>query len=292
MYELNKVSHNTYYISAPSKVGIYVLDDNSVYLIDSGNDKSAGKSILKLLNDNGWTLKAIINTHSHADHIGANNFLQEKTGCRIFAKGVEACFVNYPILEPSLLYGANPHGELKHKFLLAQESVCENINSINFPPELSVVDLSGHSPEMIGIMTPDNVLFVADSVSSHIILAKYGISYIYDINKYLTTLENLKKMSAQLFIPSHADVCCDITEIADINYEKVMQIIDCICAFLKVPATFDNLLCHMFNKYNLTMTHEQNVLISSTLKSYITYLLEKGKISAHFENNICYYKIR
>lgn len=290
MYELNKVSDNTYYLSGPTKIGIYVCKDNSAYLIDSGNDKSAGKSILKVLEENNWILKAIINTHSHADHIGGNKFLQEKTGCKIFAKGIESSFINHPILEPCLLYGGNPHTELKHKFLYAQESHCDDITSPDFPSELSIIDLKGHSPEMIGIKTPDNILFAADSVSSPIILVKYGISYIYNVKEYLETLENLTQIEADLFIPSHADVCNDINEIVNINKEKVFEIISKILDFLKEPCSFEALLMHIFDAYSLTMTHEQHSLLSSTLKSYLTYLFEENKISIDFVNNNCIYK--
>lgn len=67
MYELVQVAPHTYYINSPSKVGVYVEEDNSVWLIDSGNDKDAGRKIQKRLEENGWTLKAIINTHSNED---------------------------------------------------------------------------------------------------------------------------------------------------------------------------------------------------------------------------------
>jgi len=43
MYELKQVGKNTYYIESPAKIGIYVMEDSSVYLIDSGNDKEAPK---------------------------------------------------------------------------------------------------------------------------------------------------------------------------------------------------------------------------------------------------------
>ena len=76
MYELIPVSDNTYYIQSPAKIGLVKLSDTQVCLIDSGNDKDAGKKVLKVLNANGWTLKAIYNTHSHADHIGGNQYLQ------------------------------------------------------------------------------------------------------------------------------------------------------------------------------------------------------------------------
>ena len=68
MYELVQVSEECYYINCLAKIG--------VYLVDSGNDKDAGRKIRKILDKNGWHLAAILNTHSNADHIGRNRYLQ------------------------------------------------------------------------------------------------------------------------------------------------------------------------------------------------------------------------
>ena len=83
--ELVKVGEKTYYIKNATNIGIYKIDDNNVYLIDTGNDKEAGKKILKIIDENGWNIKGIINTHSNADHIGGNKIIQDRTNCIIFA---------------------------------------------------------------------------------------------------------------------------------------------------------------------------------------------------------------
>ncbi len=70
MYELIQVSEQSYYIKSPAKIGLVRLNDTDVCLIDSGNDKDAGRKIRQLLDKNGWRLSAIYNTHSNADHIG------------------------------------------------------------------------------------------------------------------------------------------------------------------------------------------------------------------------------
>lgn len=85
MFELVQAGERTYYIQAPAKIGIYEAGGNDVYLIDSGNDKDAGRKVRKVLEQNSWDLKAILNSHSNADHIGGKRYLQQQYGCKIYA---------------------------------------------------------------------------------------------------------------------------------------------------------------------------------------------------------------
>ena len=133
MYELQQVRGNSYYIQSPAKIGLVRLDDKQVCLIDSGNDKDAGRRVRKLLDEKGWKLTAIYNTHANADHNGGNRYLQQQTGCKIYAPGIDCVVNRHPILEPAFLYGAFPPKELRHKFLLAQESDTEYLTADKLP---------------------------------------------------------------------------------------------------------------------------------------------------------------
>ena len=127
--ELIQVGKNTYYLDNPTNIGIYLVNDKDVYLIDSGNSKDTGKKILKILNEHNWNVVGIINTHSHADHIGGNNVIQNRTNCKIFNSNIENSFVNNPILEPSLIYGGYPFKDLLNRTLLAKESNSTLLNN-------------------------------------------------------------------------------------------------------------------------------------------------------------------
>lgn len=286
MFELINVGENTYYINAPAKIGIYKTNNEDVYLIDSGSDKDAGKKVKKILDEKGWKLKGIINTHSNADHIGGNKYLQQQTGCRIFASGIEAAFTNCPILEPSFLYGGYPCSDLRHKFLLAQESDCSFINDTDFPNELEIIALKGHFFDMIGIRTPDDVVFIADCVASENTLKKYRIPFIYDVKEYINTLDYVKELKAKLFVPSHAEACENITDLAQFNKDAVFEIAEKIMSVLNVPMCFEELLKKLFDDYNLTMNFEQYVLVGSTVRSFLSWLKDEGKIKAEFKDNL------
>ncbi len=286
MFELNQVGEKSYYINCPAKIGIYRLNDTDVYLIDSGNDKDAGKKVCKILNENGWSLKDIINTHSNADHIGGNKYLQQQTDCKIFADGIEAAFTKYPILEPSFLYGGYPCKDLRHKFLLASASDVKEISDSDFPKELEIIPLHGHFFDMIGIRTPDNVVFLADCISSKNTLEKYQISFIYDVAEYLNTLDRVETMKASMFVPAHAEVVNDIIDLVQINRHKVLHVENKIYSILKTPMCFESLLKQIFDEYSLVMNFEQYVLIGSTVRSYLSWMKDNKKIEAVFEDNL------
>jgi hydroxyacylglutathione hydrolase len=69
---------------------IAVLNDNYVYLIFDPKtqscacvDPAVAAPVVERLEEKGWRLSHIINTHHHNDHVGANLELKEKYGCQI-----------------------------------------------------------------------------------------------------------------------------------------------------------------------------------------------------------------
>ena len=290
MYELIQVAENSYYLQSPAKIGLVKLNENEVCLIDAGNDKDAGKKIKKVLDANGWSLKAIYNTHSNADHIGGNQYLQKQTGCKIYAPRIECDFTNHPILEPAYLYGGCPPKDLKHKFLMAQESQAEYLTKDILPEGMEIIELPGHFFDMVGFRTSDDVVYLADCLSSKETLDKYQISVLYDVENYLKTLEMVKNMKAKLFVPSHAEPTEDITELVQYNIDKVHGIAEKIVDICKEPKGFEVILQKLFTEYNLKMTFEQHVLVGSTVRSYLAWLKDQGRLDVVFEDNMLLWK--
>lgn len=290
MYELIQVSEKCYYIQSPAKIGLVKLNDTEVCLIDSGNDKDAGRKVRKILEANGWTLTAIYNTHSNADHIGGNKYLQSQTNCKIYAPGIDCDFTRHPILEPSFLYGGYPCKDLRHKFLLAQESEAEYLTKETLPEGFEIIDLPGHFFDMVGFRTPDDVVYLADCLSSRETLDKYQISFLYDAAAYIKTLEMVKSLKAKLFIPAHAEAAEDISELAQYNIDKVLEIAEKIVSICAEPLCFEKILQKLFTEYGLAMNFEQYVLVGSTVRSYLAWLKDTGRLNARFEDNMLFWE--
>ncbi|MCP5514546.1 MAG: MBL fold metallo-hydrolase [Spirochaetales bacterium] len=293
--EIKQIKGNTWYIPSPANIGVYADNGNAV-IIDSGNDKEAGRQICRLIDSLGWKLSMIINTHSNADHAGGNAFIQNKTGCRIAATRVEAAFIENPLLEPAFLFGGFPHTGLRNKFLMANESrvtdIIEPGDKITSPggAELWTIPLPGHFFGMIGVKTPDNVIFLADTLFSEHIVNKYSIFYLFDVGEHLKTLQAIETLEADYFLPSHAELTDNIKELAAVNRAKIYEISGNIADLCREEIELDGILSGLCAIYNIELNDNQYVLVQSSLKAYLVYLLQKGELSKEYRGGRLFWK--
>ena len=141
-------------------------------------------------------------------------------------------------------------------------------------------------PDTAGFRTSDDVVFLADCLSSHETLDKYRVTFIYDVGAYLATLETVKTMEARVFIPSHAEPTENISGLAQYNIDTVNEIADDIAQICRTPMNFERILQALFTEYGLAMNFEQYVLAGSTVRSYLSWLKDNGRLSAYFEDNM------
>lgn len=285
MYELIQAAPRTYYIQCPARMGIWKLNDTDAVLIDSGGDKDAGRKLQKIFDSQGWRLAAILNTHANADHNGGNALLQQRLGAPAYAPGIDAVITSHPILEPAFLYGGYPCKPLRNKFLLAQPSDCRPLTEEVLPEGLTMLPLPGHFFDMCGFRTADEVWFLADCLSGANIVEKYHVNFIYDVAAYLETLDRVCTLEGRLFLPAHAEPAEDIRPLAALNRAKVLEICQLILDFCREPLCFEEVLQSVFRHYQLTMDFNQYVLVGSTIRSYLSYLLDRGALTAEFADS-------
>ncbi len=294
MFELVALGEKTYYIPNATNIGFYLEDENNVWIIDTGIDADTGKKILRLTDEKGWKVKGIINTHSHADHMGGNNLIVSRTGCKVLAHKTEKGICEHTLLNTTAVYGGFPHNEIRTKFFYSKptEGVLEVAD--NLPAGLEIFPLPGHTFDMIGIKTPDNVYFLADSLVSNVTVTKYHVFYLYDIKSHYETLEFLKNLNDEakgaVFIPSHCERMEDILELTEMNKAKVDEIKDLVLNLCETPTTLEKIVKSVFDHYELKMNHSQHTLLTSTLRSFLSYLMQEGIVETYFEDNYLLYK--
>ena len=204
----------------PGRVNIgFIASEGGCYMIDTGLDRDQARRALNALRSAGLRLVAVVNTHSHADHIGGNAFVQRREGVPVLAPREELPLVAHPWLEPALLYGGSYPRELASKFFIAEPSRPEALEEQELPFE--VVSLPGHSPGMVGIKA-GGVFFTADAYFGSEVLARHVLPYTYDPGAALSSLERvLSEREAELFVPSHGQPTRDPTGEVEANARAI-----------------------------------------------------------------------
>jgi len=279
MYELIALKNDSFYVQSPSNVGIYRVGGEAI-LIDGGNSPDAAKKALKSVAELGLSLRAVIATHHHADHIGGCALLQERTGCKVYCGKEAMGFLTHPKLNAGILFSAEPPKELRSKFFLAKPSTCEDIELAPLPEGMEILRLDGHSVGQFGVKTPDNVWYLGDSVSGERVLDKYTVSYLYDVRAFLESLDKLEIIEGDFFLPAHDTHTDDIRPLVRKNREKVFEVMEKVLSVCKEPATFENILRRLFIDYGMQMSVSQYALIGATLRAYLTYLSDEEKLVA------------
>ena len=294
--KLIKIKGNTYYIDSAVNIGIISNNSSKAIIVDTGLDDNMGRKILKLMGEEDLVPIAIINTHSHADHCGGNNFIVKRTGIPIYASHFEKAIIEYPLLEPFYLFSAYPPKDMKNKFIMAKESTVNHIieeGEIQIgDTTLEVVSLAGHSPGMVGIASEDNVLFLGDTLFSMNILKKYALAYFTDIKNTLNTLEFLKSLKYDYFIPSHGEILEDPIPTIEANIKRINEITCNIADFCIKPRSREEITAHMIDYYDIKMNINQYYLTSSTVSAFLSYMTDGGKLKTEFlDNNLKWIRI-
>lgn len=282
--ELKQIGPKTFCIEHDTNIGIHFTDDGRMYLIDTGS-KGDGEKIDEILSREGWVPSCIINTHTHIDHIGGNEFLMRKYGIPAYCTDYDMTFAHYSELEAAYMNGGYPAEKLRtifaHPGVIGFRSIEKET-----PDGIDWTYLPGHSFGMIGIRTSDDIWFLGDSYLSRSFLKQYTFGFIYNVEAYIDTLKKLKEFKGALFVPSHGILETDIVPSLEQNLRSVAEMCSMICETCREYRGQDEILQQMYERLRMHARPAQHALLSSTVKSYLTYLQDRNKLECRFVDNI------
>lgn len=277
-------------------MGLYLFDDQSCLLVDSGATPASAQKILQLLGANSWTVYAIMNTHAHADHCGGNHHIQESTQCRIYASAIEAAFINNPVLIPYTMYSACPPQLLTGKFFMPQAS---RVSHIIKPgrrqikgKRFEVLDLAGHSPGQLGIITPDRILFAGDSLISQEILTANHFLYLADPAKQLVSLELLKSGDYEQLYLAHGGLAQDTAGVIKANEDILKAILNIIMDIIARPRSFENIIKEIIDRYGLQINRNHYFRLGNSISAFLSYLCNQGQARFYVDNHRLSYQAK
>ena len=313
-----ELASGVYVIPATTNVGVVTTESISsngssveVYLIDSGCTEIDGEYVLDVLKaffeqqGQTFTLKAIITTHGHPDHCGAHNFLKQETGCQLWAAKHEQGAMETPIIQGTVLWGGYPPHEMRTLFFMPSSTSLDHIISqdevieLSGGRKLSFMELNGHSYENQCVIISDKhdkkVIFPGDNIFPRNEIINHWIPLILNPVQYMDSLDKLCAIEhVEWCIPSHGDFLKrNINEAAELNKIAIISTRTCILDSLKTKKhlTLEEIVKYVADKNEMQLTFTQYVLVSSTVKSYISVMHDAREIKMEVSDNKLYFSL-
>jgi glyoxylase-like metal-dependent hydrolase (beta-lactamase superfamily II) len=152
---------------------------------------------------------------------------------------------------------------------------------------LDIVDLSGHVQGQMGVVTPDQVFFIADALYTIDELSETPIPYLESVESYKSTLEYLLNTSYSNFVPTHGTPFeFSITTEVLYHQRQIEMLEEAIRLHLQMPRTREELVALLFATFNIEQTIQNFYRMTATIVSLlnslkrqqlITIIHERGK---------------
>jgi hypothetical protein len=83
----------------------------------------------------------------------------------------------------------------------------------------------------------------------------------------------------------------EISDLVKKNMRKIEEILEAIESCCSVPSPVDAILTKVCDRYDLDLNANQYVLITSTIKSYLSFLRDAGRLEIRFDGGQPLWKI-
>lgn len=290
--DIINVKGNTYCIdTGMTYLPFYKLNNTDIILMDTGFKKEC-EGIEELLENNNLTIKTIICTHAHPDHIGNNAYFKEKYNCKIAMTKDEAflcsSFANYKSFYDQPMSLINSY----YSNLVCETDIIINdkqnnitLNDVNF----KLFHTFGHSSDQICITTPDDVCYLADALITHETMEGTKIPYAFVLIDDLKSKKALQQLNCHSYIIAHKGIVHDIKELIDDNMKYYSSIAISVYEEITKPMTFEDIMKCVIRKNIIQVKSVYKYkMVERMLKSYVEYLYETGKIDTIIDD--CFIK--
>ena len=130
-------------------------ETQTAVVVDPGNEAD----ILKTLKARKLTLKYLIHTHGHLDHVSATAALQKETGAPVLIHEADQILLDNLVLQGTMLELAAPAPPTVDKY------ICEGDSIAWGRYRLSVIETPGHSPGGVCLnLEEEKILFAGDTL--------------------------------------------------------------------------------------------------------------------------------
>ena len=293
--ELKLVKGNTYTIDVSAgTLAFYKTNEHEGILIDTGYAIADRDDLVKTFEENGVRPVGIIVSHTHYDHTGNAEYLRTRYGARVMASLAEA-----GLASSTMAYRAAYPAMTPKEIEEMMGGECYTVDDIIMPQEhvkifcgvpFGILPLYGHTPGHIGVITPDRVAYLADTIMSKEVLAVSKMPSCVCREEDLRAKKSLHALKCDAYILAHNGVHTDISELIDLNVNYIYNRAEIVYSCLVGDMSEEEWVRAVYNKLDMHSTKAFKCSVCErNMRSFIDYLADGGRVSIERRQGVCWY---
>lgn len=289
-----EIKGNTYCIdTGRSFIPFYKINNKEIILLDSGWIKER-EGIEHILENNGYTVAGIINSHAHLDHIGNNAYFKEKYNCITAMPAYEAAIcksavnlkVYYSNMTMSEITTHLGHMVCETDLMILDDQEKIYMNGVPF----EILHTPGHSPAHICISTPDDVAYIGDILIGNGLLTSAKLPYSFMLKEDLKSKEKLYDLKGSKYVVAHKNIYNHITTLVTDNIDFYKNKANSVYTTINGTMTMDDILSAVVKSFDIKVNDKYKyTVIESLVRSYVEYLTETGMLGVNLNNGTLKY---
>jgi hydroxyacylglutathione hydrolase len=289
-----KVKGNTFCINTGTLyIPFYKINDEEIIMLDTGW-KEEGLGLERLLEKNNLKVAAILNSHAHRDHIGNNAYFKTRYNCIIAMPASEALICSSAAnlkLYFSGLALSDVKGQYGHLICKTDVMIDEEQDSISLcGADFKVIHTPGHSPAHIGIITPDDVAYLGDSLLGYELMEEAKMPYAYILSEDLKSKAKLHDLKCSKYVLAHRGSFEDISKLIDDNINFYKARAAKIYELIRTGMTMEDIMEKVTTSLRIRVDSVNKYIDTERkLRPYVDYLYETGKLKIYEEDGFIKY---
>lgn len=288
----SQVCGRTWSITLPgTTIAYYRLTDHDIILFDSGSLLQG--ELETWIEEQGFHVRAILNSHMHWDHVAANASLQHTHGARIYMPVLEAalkeiefgrqmtCDVEHPYIQQ---FSEVFRFQVDEKIGARDETIL--VEEVHF----QVIHTPGHSADHVAYITPDDVMYAGDTLMTADLLPGTKFSYAANYALDIESKEKLRAYHCKAYVMAHCGVTDEIDSLITENVEYVLQRAQYLWSLIDHPMSMEEIICRVWDDLHIQDGDLFKVMeIEKIIHNLVVYLMSCGKVEILSRGGIsCY----
>lgn len=294
--EWKLVKGNTYVTEAVAGTLVfYKTNAHEGILIDTGFAKEDREPLVQLFEETGVRPVGIIISHTHYDHAGNAEYLKYRYHCPIMASLAEAGTA-ISVMSYRCAYPAMTPKEIE----AMMGGQCYSVDQVIMPGQrvttfcgvpFGVLPLYGHTPGHIGIVTPDRVAYLADTLISEEVIRSAKMPTALCREDDLKAKKSLRALQCSAYVLAHRGVYEEIGDLIEKNITMMETRAELVYSCLEGEMSEEEWVRAVYRHLEMRTTQAFKCAVCErNMRSFIDYLADSGRVAIQRREGVCWYR--